>query len=132
MNDLEIARLLDIGAIVACKHEDGEFISNIFTRTKSNGKTRIILNLKPLNEFLVYEHFKMEHIDFVTEIVQHEDWFASIDLSDAYFAVPIHSTHRKFLKFFWRRRLFCYTVMVFGLSVAHKYSLDCVSPSWQF
>lgn len=98
--DTEIDRLLSIGAICTCGHEEGEFISHIFTRTKSNGKIRIILNLKPLNKFIAYEHFKMEHLDFVCELTQPGDWFASIDLSDAYFSVPIHKSHWKYLKFF--------------------------------
>lgn len=103
-----------------CVHEEGEFISNIFSRAKSNGKIRIILNLKPLNKFMVYEHFKMEHIDYVTELIHSNDWFGSIDLSDAYFSVAIHHTHWKYLKFTWNSKLYCYKVMVFGLSIAPR------------
>lgn len=33
--DLEITRLLSIGAIGTCCHEKGEFISNIFSRAKA-------------------------------------------------------------------------------------------------
>lgn len=118
--DTEIDRLISIGAISRCEHVDGEFISHIFTRTKINGKIRLILNLKPLNEFLLYEHFKMEHLDFVCEITKRGDWFGSIDLSDAYFAVPIHESHWKFLRFYWRNNLYEYRVMVFGLSAGPR------------
>lgn len=103
-----------------CEHETVEFISNIFTRTKASGKIRIILNLKPLNEFLVYEHFKMEHIDYICELIHQNDFFCSIDLADAYFSVPIHNSHWKYLKFTWNGKLFCYKVLVFGLSVAPR------------
>lgn len=89
-------------------------------RKKANGKLRLILNLKPLNEFIAYEHFKMEHLDFVCELTQHNDWFGSIDLSDAYFAVPIHVSHWKYLRFFWKDTLYEYRVMVFGLSVGPR------------
>ena len=118
--DAEIGRLLDIGAIVPCSHEIGEFVSNIFSRKKSNGKVRVILNLKPLNQFLVYEHFKMEHIDFVSDLVQEGDWFCSVDLSDAYFAVSIHDDFCKYLKFVWNGSLYMYKVMVFGLASAPR------------
>lgn len=118
--NLEIARLLEIGAIAECIHEQNEFISNIFTRKKSNGKIRIILNLKALNEFLVYEHFKMEHMEYICELVHLNDWFGSIDLSDAYFSVPIDISHWKYLKFNWNGKLYCYKVLVFGLSVAPR------------
>ena len=87
---LEIERLKNIGAIAKSSHENGEFVSNIFPRPKSNGKTRVILNLKNLNKFLSYKHFKMEHLDFVFDLVRENDWFCSIDMADAYFAVNIH------------------------------------------
>ena len=44
--DSELVRLLHIGAIERCDHEQGEFISHIFARQKSCGKIRIILNRK--------------------------------------------------------------------------------------
>lgn len=117
---LEISRLLSIGAISKCCHERGEFISNIFARKKQNGKTRVILNLKDLNSFLAYEHFKMEHINFVTDLIAQGDYLGSLDMSDAYFAVPIHQDCWKYLKFKWDGTLYCYKVLVFGLSVAPR------------
>ena len=114
--DVEIQRLLNIGAIEHSIHQKGEFISNIFTRKKPNGKIRIIINLKPLNQYLTYTHFKMEHLDFVSELVNKDDWFASIDLTDAYFAVSIHQSHWKFLKFLWRGELYHYKCLSFGIS----------------
>lgn len=116
----EVNRLLAIGAITKCRHEQGEFISNIFARKKQNGRTRVILNLKALNEFLAYEHFKMEHINFVTDLVNYGDYLGSLDLSDAYFAVPIHIDYWKYLKFKWNDNLYCYKVLVFGMSVAPR------------
>lgn len=116
----EISRLLDIGAITTCSHENGEFISNIFSRPKPDGRIRVILNLKPLNEFLVYEHFKMEHLNFVTELIYGDEWLCSVDLKDAYFAIPIHKSCWRYLKFVWNDQLFCYKVLVFGLSPAPR------------
>lgn len=118
--DKEIERLCAIGAIGPSIHEQGEFISNIFTRFKTNGKIRIILNLKPLNKFLKYEHFKMEHLNFVKDLVRKDDWFGSIDLTDAYFSVQVRSVDWKYLKFYWKKQLFSYRVMVFGLSSAPR------------
>lgn len=116
----EITRLLAIGAIKPCVREEGDFVSNIFSRPKPNGKIRVILNLKTLNMFLKYEHFKMEHLDFVTELLIKDDWMCSIDLKDAYFAVPIHKSCWKFLKFRWNDKLFNYSVLMFGLSPAPR------------
>ena len=113
-----MSRLESIGAIAKSYNEDGQFISHIFTRTKSNGKTRIILNLKPLNKFVKYTHFKMEHLEHALLLINAHDWFCSLDLADAFFSVSIHPSHWKFLKFIWNDTLWEYRVMVFGLSQA--------------
>lgn len=109
-----------MGAIGVSSHEEGEFISNIFFREKPNGQIRIILNLKSLNHFIDYKHFKMEHLNFITDMVRNLDWFGSIDLTDAYFSVSVHEEHWKFLKFKWNGTLFHYRVLVFGLSSAPR------------
>ena len=77
-----------------------------FHQENQNGKIRFIINLKPLNQYLTYAHFKMQHLDFVSELVNKDVWFASIDLTDAYFAVSIHQSYRKLLKFLWRGELY--------------------------
>ena len=58
--DTEIKSLLQKSAIVECEHESGEYISPIFTTPKKDGSSRMILNLKSLNKFIEYHHFKME------------------------------------------------------------------------
>ena len=118
--DLEIKRLLSLGAIVVSEHEPGEFISEVFPVPKPNGNIRLILNLKALNKFVTYEHFKMEHLDYVTDLVFKNDVMASIDRSDAYFSVPIHPSHWRYLKFQWRGRLLAYKVLVFGLTCSPR------------
>jgi len=44
--DMEVKRLLASSVIVPCEHEEGEFVSPIFLRGKSDGSHRVILNLK--------------------------------------------------------------------------------------
>ena len=46
--------------------ETTELFSPIFMVNKPDGGTRLILNLKELNEFVKYEHFKMEGIKTVS------------------------------------------------------------------
>ncbi|CAB4015840.1 Hypothetical predicted protein [Paramuricea clavata] len=62
----EVEKLLDKGVIVGSSHEPDKFISNIFLR-KKDGTYRMILNLKQLNEFIVYRHFKMDSLQAATE-----------------------------------------------------------------
>ena len=58
--DNEIKTLLTKGVIIPSQHEPCEFISPVFLRAKKDGSHRMILNLKSLNQFVLYRHFKME------------------------------------------------------------------------
>ena len=87
--------------------EEGDFISYIFTREKRDGSYRIILNLKQLSKHIEYEHFKIKSFQSVLNIIKPNCWMASVDLKDAFYMVPIHPDHQKFLKFKWQEH--CYT-----------------------
>jgi len=114
--DLEIQKLLGKGVIEESWHEEGEFISNIFTRPKKDGGLRMILNLKQLNEGLEYHHFKMDTFTSAIRLVTEGCFMASIDLKDAYYSVPIAEEHQKYLKFEWRGVLYQFKALPNGLS----------------
>ena len=50
--DGEIEKLLQMGVLTQCACEKGDFLSNIFIGLKQDGKYRMILNLKPFNQYL--------------------------------------------------------------------------------
>ena len=79
----EINKLVGKGAIEYTEHEKGEFISPIFFCSKSDGTGRLTLNLKTLNEFLEYNHFKKETVHWVANLIQPHCYMTSIDLKDA-------------------------------------------------
>ena len=97
---VEINKLVGKGVIEYTEHEEGEFISPIFFRSKSDGTSRLILNLKILNEFLEYNHFKMETVNSVVDLIQPHCYMTSIDLKDAYYSVKISEEDTKYLKFY--------------------------------
>ena len=70
VTDIEIGKLLAKEVIVPTTHEEGEYISPIFTRPKKDGTSCLILNLKRLNEHVLYRHFKMESIATVLNMVK--------------------------------------------------------------
>ena len=88
---VEINKLVGKGVIEYTEHEKGEFISPIFFRSKSDGTRRLILNLKILNEFLEYNHFKMETIHSVADLIQPHCYMTTIELKDAYYSVKTQS-----------------------------------------
>lgn len=115
---IAVNELLEMGALVECQSQPGQFISNTFLAEKSNGKKRFILNLKKLNQFLDPPHFKMEDYRTAAKLIQGIRFMATIDLKDAYFFISIDINSRKYLRFYFDNKLFEFQCMPFGLSVA--------------
>ena len=112
----EVEALLKKGAVVETK-EEGGYVSRFFLAPKKGpNEWRPIINLKPLNQFLRYRHFKMEGINTVRHTVRPGDFLAKVDLTDAFLTVPIFRGHRKYLRFRWGRKTFEFTCLPFGLS----------------
>ncbi|KAL0194730.1 hypothetical protein M9458_008302, partial [Cirrhinus mrigala] len=63
------------------------------------------------------------------------DWFAAIDLMDAYFHVSILPRHRLFLQFAFEGQAYWYKVVLFGLSLSHriftKLAEGALAPLWE-
>ncbi len=56
----------------------------------------------------------------IIKCIQLQDWFAAIDLKDAYFHVSILLRHRPFLGFAFEGRAWQYRVLPFGLSLSPR------------
>ncbi|KXJ09019.1 Transposon Tf2-6 polyprotein [Exaiptasia diaphana] len=124
----EITTLLSKGVIQRSFHEPGEYISTIFVRPKADGSYRMILNLKEFNQSVEYHHFKMDTLDTVLKMVKPGCYMASVDLKDAYYTVPIHKDHQKFLKFEFKGCLYKYTCLPNGLSSAPRVFTKMLKP----
>ncbi|KZS18186.1 Uncharacterized protein APZ42_015705 [Daphnia magna] len=77
-----------------------------------------IINLKRLNAFIRYQHFKMEGLDCVRYLLQRGDWMVKLDLQDAYFLVSLFPDHRKYFRFLWKNSIYEYSCLPFGLCTA--------------
>ena len=128
ITDDEIKTLLNKGVIEEAQPSQHQVISSIFLRKKKNGSYRMILNLKGLNEFIEYKHFKMESLAFAVQLMRKNCYMASIDLTDAYYTVPVAPEHRKYLRFMWGGKLFQYTCLPNGLSSAPRYFTKLLKP----
>ena len=95
---------------------NGGFFSTLFLVPKKNGGQKQVVNLKALNNFLQTFHFKMEGIHTLKNLLQARDWLTKMYLKDAYFAVPIHPEHRKYLRFSMANKSYQFTCLPFGLA----------------
>ena len=71
------------------------FYSRLFLVPKKNGKLRLVIDLSLLNQYIRKQPFKMETVNSVHQSILVNNWAVSIDLTDAYLHVPIHSQPRK-------------------------------------
>ena len=125
---LEIASLVDKKVVIETNHEVGEFISPIFSVPKKDNQVRLILNLKLLNEHVIYTHFKMDSIDTAMKLVTKDCWMASIDFKDAYYTVMIDENSQKYLKFCYNDRLYKYRAYPNGLSSCPRQFTKLLKP----
>ena len=126
--DIEIKRLLDKGVLKKVPHVTDEFISTVFLRPKPDNTHRMILNLKLLNGFVEYKHFKMEHLNNAILSMTPDCYMGSIDLQDAYYTVPMDESCKKFMRFVWRGDVMEYQSLAFGLSSAPRLFTKLMKP----
>ena len=112
-----VAGLLSKGAIEPAPQDPG-FYSRLFTVPKKDGTLRPVINLKPLNRFITVPSFRMASVSTVSRMIHEGDWAISIDLKDAFFHVPIHRRHRRFLRFIWKKEAYQFVSCPFGLNTA--------------
>jgi hypothetical protein len=127
----EIEDLLEKDAIekVPPQRERAGFYCTFFVVPKQGTtKLRPILNLKPLNRFIIKQSFKMESLRTVKKAVQVGDWLVSIDLKDAYLHVPIRPVHWKYLRFKMAGQAYQWKVLPFGLSSAPRVFSKVLAP----
>ena len=101
--------------------EPGEVISPIFITPKKDGSSRVIFNLKGLNEFVSYHPFKMDTLDTAIKLMRPGCFMTSIDLKDAYYSIPVAPECQKYLKFVWKETLYCFTCLPIGLTSSPSY-----------
>ena len=126
--DMEIDKLLKMGVIVHTYHETDQFISPIFIRLKKNNEYRLVLNLKWLNQYIPYHHFKMDTFEKALTLVKKNMFFCSVDLRHAYYSVPIAEEHQKYLKFLWKDKLYMFTCFPNGLALCPRYFTKLLKP----
>ena len=76
---------------------------------------RPVTNLKHLNNFIPYQHFKMEGLNLLQNMLQEKDFMCKLDLKYAYFCVSLKKESRKNVRLQWEGTLYEFLCLCFGL-----------------
>ena len=94
------------------------FYSRLFLVPKPENKWRPVIDLSVVNTYLHVPTFKMETTEVIWASLQVGEWVASIDLTDAYFHVPIHPKFQKYLRFHVQGQAYQFRALPFGIATA--------------
>ncbi|VDI32138.1 Hypothetical predicted protein [Mytilus galloprovincialis] len=109
---------------------DPGFYSRLFLVSKKTGGMRPVIDLSILNSYMIIPHFKMETNRSIRAYILQGMCTTSLDLTDAYFHVPVCHSYRKFLRFVWNKRVYQFRALPFGLltaPLAFEFTSGCCS-----
>ena len=116
----EISELLEKGVIQKAETAQEEFLSNIFHVRKNDRGNCLVINLKKLNAFIAYEHFKMKGLHCLIFLLEQNNFLFNLDLKDPYFAIPLSKQSSEHERFKWSGNIYVFLCLCFGLGPTPK------------
>ena len=114
-----IQQMVQKRAVVLVQNKNSlGFYSRLFLVPKPENKWRPVIDLSVVNTYLHVPTFKMETAEVIRASLQVGEWVASIDLTDAYFHVPIHPKFQKYLRFHVEGQAYQFRALPFGIATA--------------
>ena len=116
-----ISRLLAEGIIAEVPLQRC-YPSHLFTvpKTSDPGGERVVIDLSSLNLHIACPTFKMCTVSKLRNSVPKGAYFTSIDISDAFHHIPIHTRFQKYLAFTHEGKLFFFQAMPFGINIGPR------------
>jgi len=119
--DKEVQQMLEKTAIERVENSSkNQYLSSIFLFPKKDLGYRPVINLWNLNRHIPFQHFKMENLSLLKELIQKGDFMIKIDLKDAYFSVPLNKDSQKYVRFQWKGKIYQFLCLCFGLGPAPR------------
>ena len=123
---LEVKEMLKKGAIRKVQLSKGEFVSNSFL-VKKDGSQRPMINLKQLNAYIPYCHFKMECLQNLKYMLQKGDYMCLTRLKRCILFSSLGKKFKAVCSLPLVRKLVrvLLPLLWFGTSKHHEYSQNC-------
>jgi hypothetical protein len=82
------------------------------------GKSRFLHDLTALNAFLVKKQTRYESLRALPSLARPGDWASCLDLTDFFYSIPLHPSHRKYVSFVHRGQAYEFCCLPMGLSLS--------------
>src|SRR3989338_1922727 len=106
-----------LAASSAGSHGNPQTLYNLmFVVPKPNGKWRMILDLRRLNDHVSKKTFKMENVKEALRILRVGDFLSKVDLAHAFYHVALHPSSRDLTRFYFDGRNYRYRALPMGFS----------------
>lgn len=115
--DAEVDRMKKLGVIEECP-QAVDFLNPLLPIKKANGKWRICLDSRRLNQFTKRDEFPFPNMMAILQRIPKSKYFTVIDLSESYYQVSLDESSKNMTAFRTAKNLYRFNVMPFGLSNA--------------
>lgn len=86
---------------------------------------RPVLDLRPLNRYILSKSFHMVTLQDVILLLQQGDFMSALDPKDTYLHITIHPTHRRYLRFIINSHQYQFNVLPFRVTTAPRVFTKC-------
>ena len=118
-----VAKLVDAGHIVETSTD--AFASPFWAEPKKDelglfrpGKFRFLHDLTALNGYLVKKVTRYENLRALPTLARSGDWATCLDLTDFFYSIPLHPSHRKYVSFVHGGVVYEFRCLPMGLSLS--------------
>ena len=121
---------IKIGSVEELPPETSDGLWSTFFPVPKKGtdKMRGCIDLRKPNEHIEYEHFKMEGLHTIQQLIRRNDYITKVDLTDFYMHFLIGKADRRYMRFMWEGKKFECIGMPFGLAPAPRLATKMMAP----
>ncbi|KAA6378723.1 MAG: putative Transposon Ty3-I Gag-Pol polyprotein [Streblomastix strix] len=133
MMESEIKKELKEGIIKKVQDREVSFYNPCFLiKKKDSNKIRKIIDCTELNCQLKDEHFQMEDLQTVKQLLLPNDFATVVDIHSAFSHIPVAQDLIPFLSFNFQDQAYSYVAMPFGIKSAPRTFCKILRPAIQF
>ena len=127
--DTELRRLCDNKAIKKVQTQPKNVLA-LKVIPKKNGKLRLVVDCRPVNDHMIVPKFSQEGIVAVSELIEDKDILMTVDVKDGFHHVPLSAESQSYIGMYWKGHIMSGVCFVLELQWRHIFSIK--QSGWWF